>query len=577
MADLPRYQRALIESPDVTATNISALVQAQARTTEAIMTGLDKLVSYSIDIGEKKEAEQKKADKLLALETGIEAQSVAKQEYLKISNNIASLEEYDFAMLEAELAHASFIFKPLEKLDREVYLEFVNKFNDDAFKLREKLNNKIIEDKEVKDLKTVNTNLTTSISILEDSFSNLTIASNGENLLNLIAKEKVEFVEGLEVLMPENKEAQKLKYDTEVALLINNKIVDSIIDEIKDNTGYLKTYNAEEMFESNKFNSTVQPLWNSLSQEDKQKVKKMFDDEVAREITIQDQEEQNQIKQAKDVYKEIYTTSDQAEKEQLWKDNKDLLKTLQLQDFKNLKDSIFVQKEIDTGSIPYIKNKMNYIALASTGNISSDQFLDMYADLNRNGFYFEQTDLNKITGLIANKKPIINDEAKKLDSIAFKNEDGVVVNPYLDATIKDQLSAAHDTVKLEFLDYATTLKEDGTLPTVLEIKEFAQQSRNKINDLMIPTYTQSLDIEREGIRVYDESYNQLVNPQTNKVYSISDLTSEFIVNNEQMLIDELRRRKKEQQIKPNEVIDKVKNFKDWLQRHKRLYELTQRK
>ena len=44
-----------------------------------------------------------------------------------------------------------------------------------------------------------------------------------------------------------------------------------------------------------------------------------------------------------------------------------------------------------------------------------------------------------------------------------------------------------------------------------------------------------------------------------------------------MLIDEFRRRKKEQQMKPNEVIDKVKNFKNWLQQHKRLYELTQRR
>ena len=30
-------------------------------------------------------------------------------------------------------------------------------------------------------------------------------------------------------------------------------------------------------------------------------------------------------------------------------------------------------------------------------------------------------------------------------------------------------------------------------------------------------------------------------------------------------------------MKPNEVIDKVKNFKNWLQKHKRLYGLTQRR
>ena len=66
---LPRYQRpaSLIQSPDVTGTNISALVQAEAQKTQAITSALDKLIGYAIDVGEKKEKEQKELLELEAI------------------------------------------------------------------------------------------------------------------------------------------------------------------------------------------------------------------------------------------------------------------------------------------------------------------------------------------------------------------------------------------------------------------------------------------------------------------------------------------------------------------------------
>ena len=237
---LPRYQRpaSLIQSPDVTGTNISALVQAEAQKTQAITSALDKLIGYAIDVGEKKEKEQKE---LLELEAISEFPTYS----YEIDNHISDLTaQVESGKIETE-----------EQLNKEIL--YVRNVISPVFKKSEKVWNKLTQgiDKSQQDLsKILNTKLVTageanSLKQFESFIDNarkqftshLKYQNNGQETLNEIAQMKTKLRQILEIdsftrYKPDLIEKRLKEFDDAIKLDIVAHIV-----EIGDDKNYFPT------------------------------------------------------------------------------------------------------------------------------------------------------------------------------------------------------------------------------------------------------------------------------------------------------------------------------------------------
>lgn len=488
MADLPRYQRALIESPDVTATNISALVQAQARTTEAIMTGLDKLISYSIDIGEKKEAEQEKADKLLALETGISMNLEAQKQFLDIQNRINSVPGYTPAMLEAEIAHASFIFKPLEKLDKETYLNFLNTFNDNGLKLRESLNNKIIEDNDRETLKRVKEASSVYFKTIESTLSNPTFS--GVDRINEATSQREKFLEYLEINNPKDRDAQIKIFDENVFLLYQNTIVDDLIKEHTDeNLNLIDEGQIVDMLDSNKVGDRLQPIWDQLTPDEKNKVREQAKKKITEFESIYKQEEEAVVKRSEEIEASIYAAPSQAEREKIFNENREDLSILS--DFQSIEKYVFEEQKVDVTSDFYVDVHSNFITQASQNKLTVKSLKEQIAQIKKTNpdFQLDTSHYNKLVDDISNPSEVISEQIGEISRVAYANKDGTVNNANFESNFNNKLSTILNKKIVKFQNLSKKL---DTEPEVLEaankIKEELKAEMRPEFNLAIQSY-----------------------------------------------------------------------------------------
>lgn len=145
---LPRYQRpaSLIQSPDVTGTNISALVQAEAQKTQAITSALDKLIGYAIDVGEKKEKEQKELLELEAISEFPVYTFKIQNHLTDIDNQIENGKIKSEEELNKEFLRVRNFIGPVFKKSEKIWNKLTTDIDNYQQTLSKSLNNKIFDE-----------------------------------------------------------------------------------------------------------------------------------------------------------------------------------------------------------------------------------------------------------------------------------------------------------------------------------------------------------------------------------------------------------------------------------------------
>lgn len=145
---LPRYQRpaSLIQSPDVTGTNISALVQAEAQKTQAITSALDKLIGYAIDVGEKKEKKQKELLELEAISEFPVYTFKIQNHLTDIDNQIENGKIKSEEELNKEFLRVRNFIGPVFKKSEKIWNKLTTDIDNYQQTLSKSLNNKIFDE-----------------------------------------------------------------------------------------------------------------------------------------------------------------------------------------------------------------------------------------------------------------------------------------------------------------------------------------------------------------------------------------------------------------------------------------------